>query len=176
MKLPKRWWYLPCDGSTIVFLIFVRERRSIVDTCWPRVKRTGSRCSCILATNSMDALLWTQATSVRSWGALLQDIVILEPVRCFGIRLLSFVEVAPRMIKAANPQGVAHPWRGHRCNTRPRLGRKGRLLAARPQGRRPPMASPQRGDTHRLHRGSGDGDVVCLVESLAYDIEMSPVT
>ncbi|RWW77215.1 hypothetical protein BHE74_00014636 [Ensete ventricosum] len=112
MKLPKRWWYLPCDGSTIVFLIFVRERRSIMDTCWPRVKRTvevfpsnhgdtygWSLGSCILATNSMDALLWTQATSVRSWGALLQDIVILEPVRCFGIRLLSFVEVAPRMIK-----------------------------------------------------------------------------
>ncbi|RWV79270.1 hypothetical protein GW17_00059624, partial [Ensete ventricosum] len=42
--------------------------------------------------------------------------------------------------------------------TRPRPGRKGWLPVARPQGQRLPVASPQRGDARRLHRGSGSDD------------------
>ncbi|RZS18378.1 hypothetical protein BHM03_00050621 [Ensete ventricosum] len=48
-----------------------------------------------------------------------------------------------------------------------RRGRNGRLPATRPQGQRPPAASPQRGGAHRLPRGSG-GDVEREEEDLRH--------
>ncbi|RWV83035.1 hypothetical protein GW17_00055406 [Ensete ventricosum] len=57
--------------------------------------------------------------------------------------------------------------RGHRDSAHSWPGRNGRLPATRPQGQRPPAASPQRGGAHRLPRGSG-GDVEREEEDLRH--------
>ncbi|RWW46552.1 hypothetical protein BHE74_00047514 [Ensete ventricosum] len=51
---------------------------------------------------------------------------------------------------------------------RSQLGHKGWLLAGRPQGQRPPKASPQRGGAHCLLRGSGGDDAEREEEDLGY--------